>query len=64
MRLDHCNSCGRELELAFERYEIDQYIIQGDLHFCHDVCKEEFNNRNKNANNEPDNKRHNIQKTT
>ncbi len=64
MKLDHCNSCERELELAFERYEIDQYIARGDLHFCHKVCEDAYKERISNANNEPNNKRHNIQKTT
>ncbi len=50
MKLDHCNYCDQELTDRFENGEIDEYIthylVSGeplqDLHFCHDVCQEEF----------------------
>ena len=42
MKLNHCDNCERELELAFERYEIGEYITHGNLHFCHNACQEEY----------------------
>ncbi len=54
MKKDHCNYCDQELTDRFENLEIPEYIthylVSGeplqDLHFCHDVCREEFHKEN------------------
>ena len=47
MKLDHCNYCGIELELAFENREIGEYItVNKDIHFCNKTEQEMHHEHN------------------